>query len=127
MKLVDTDVLIWNFRGNEKAADLLDQGAPFLISGVTYMELLQGLRDSAELRALRRALRFWKADILHLNEEISARAMFLVEEYALSHNLQMADALIAASALYTGAPLVTANDRHYRHIEELEIEVFRPQ
>lgn len=126
MKLVDTDVLIWNFRGNEKAADLLDRGTPFLISGVTYMELLQGLRDSAELRVLRRALRFWNAEILHLNEEISARAMFLVEEYALSHNLQMADALIAASALYLGAPLVTANDRHYRHIGELEIEVFRP-
>ncbi|MBL7249476.1 type II toxin-antitoxin system VapC family toxin [Alloalcanivorax marinus] len=127
MRLVDTDVLIWNLRGNEAAARLLDGGEPFIVSAVSYMELLQGLRDNQELRTLRRALRFWGADLLHLNEEISARAMFLVEEYALSHNMQMADALIAAGALYLGVPLVTANDRHYRHIKELEILVFRPR
>ncbi|WP_208605414.1 type II toxin-antitoxin system prevent-host-death family antitoxin [Salinicola socius] len=52
------------------------------------------------------------------------RAMFLVEEYALSHNMQMADALIAATALDRGITLMTANDRHYRHIDGLEIELF---
>ncbi len=50
--------------------------------------------------------------------------MFLVEEYALSHNMQMADALIAATALDRGITLMTANDRHYRHIDGLEIELF---
>lgn len=127
MTLVDTDVLIWNLRGNEAAARLLDQGAPFTVSAVTYMELMQGLRDGVELRALRRALRFWGAEILHINEAISARAMFLVEEFSLSHNMQMADALIAASALYLGETLITANDRHYRHIRDLDIQVFRPE
>lgn len=125
MTLVDTDVLIWNFRGNPRAAKLLD-GERFALSAVTYMELLQGLRDKTELQTLRRALRFWQAETVHINEEISARAMFLVEEYALSHNMQMADALIAASALYLGSPLLTANDRHYRHITDLSIKLFRP-
>lgn len=41
--------------------------------------------------------------------------------------MQMADALIAATAIDHGEPLVTANDRHYRHIPDLEIELFRPE
>ncbi len=124
--LVDTDVLIWNLRGDPAAAEALDGAPGFYLSAVTYMELLQGLRDTRELRLLRQALRFWDARVLHLNEEISARAMFLVEEYALSHNMQMADALIAAGALYTGLPLFTAKDRHYRHIDGLDLRIFRP-
>lgn len=124
--LVDTDVLFWNLRGNDNAADFLDEGAGFSISAVTYMELLQGLRDKAEMRALRQALRFWEVEILPIERDISARAMFLVEEYALSHNMQMADALIAATALHFGDILATANDRHYRHIDGIEIVIFRP-
>lgn len=60
--LVDTDVIIWNLRGNEAAATLLDESPRFLISAVSYMELVQGLRDKAEFRALRQALHFWQAD-----------------------------------------------------------------
>jgi predicted nucleic acid-binding protein len=37
--------------------------------------------------------------IIHLDQEISARASFYVQEYALSHSMQMADALIAATAI----------------------------
>jgi len=124
--LVDTDVLIWNLRGNEQAAELLDAQPRFSISAVSWMGLVQGVRDASELRALKQALRFWEAGIVHVDESISARAVFLVEEYALSHSLQLADALIAATALDTGLPLVTANDRHYRYIQGLELQIFRP-
>ena len=124
--LVDTDVLIWNLCGNERAATFLDEQPGFFVSAVSYMELLQGLRDKLELRELRQAIRFWDARIVQIDEEISARAMFLVEEYALSHGMQMADALIAATAVALGVSLVTANDRHYRHIEGLDVVVFRP-
>jgi predicted nucleic acid-binding protein len=96
------------------------------MSAVSYMELVQVLRDKAEFRALRQALRFWNASVEPVTEEISARAMFLIEEHALSHNMQLADALIAATALNLGLPLVTANDRHYRHVDGLEITIFRP-
>jgi len=124
--LIDTDILIWNLRGNELAAESLDALPGFSISAVSYMELLQGLRDKSELRTLRQALHFWQAEVVGIDVNISARAMFLVEEYALSHNMQMADALIAATALDQGITLMTANDRHYRHIDGLEIELFRP-
>ena len=124
--LVDTDVLIWNLRGNEQAAALLDTAGSFIISAVSYMELVQGVRNKIELQALRKALRYWDARIHPIDPDISARAMFLVETYALSHGMQMADALIAASALSLGLPLLTANDKHSRFIDELDIQLFRP-
>ena len=126
MMLVDTDVLIWNFRGNRRAADLLDASPRFGLSAVTYMELVQGMRNKRELQLLRQALHYWEARVLPISESISARAVFLVEEYALSHSMQMADALIAATAIDHGRVLHTANDRHYRHIPDLDIERFRP-
>lgn len=124
--LVDTDVLIWNLRGNKRAAHVLDQAARFSLSAVTYMELVQGMRDKTELQILRRGIRAWGCDIIAIDNDISIRAMYLVEGFALSHNLQVADALIAATALSSGLPLMTANDKHYRFIDDLEIMVFRP-
>ena len=38
----------------------------------------------------------------------------------------MADAMIASTALSVGLPLLTANDKHYRFIDDLETSVFRP-
>ncbi len=127
MMLVDTDVLIWNFRGNLNAANMLDKADRFTISAVSYMELVQGVRNKGELQSLRRAIRFWGAAIQSIDTDISARAMYLVESYALSHGMQMADALIASTALSIGVPLLTANDKHFRQVDDLEIMVFRPE
>lgn len=124
--LVDTDVLIWNLRGNERAAEWLDDHRGFHVSAVTYMELVQGLRNKAEFRQLRQAIRFWEASILHLTEAVSARASYLVEEHALANGLQLADALIAATALETGLTLVTGNVKHYRVIAGIALERFAP-
>lgn len=124
--LIDTDVLIWAFRGNEKASDLLDNKPGFAISIVTYMELMQGARNRAEMQLIRKTLRFWDAHIEQIDEAISSRAAFLVEEYALNHSMEMADALIASAALSMGESLMTANDKHYRFIPDLELDIFRP-
>lgn len=124
--LVDTDVLIWNLRGNDKAADLLDELAGFAISAVTYMELVQGIRDKQELRALRQALVYWSTTVIHIDQAISSRASYLVEQYSLANSMQLADALIAATALERGLDLLTANDKHYRNVDGLAIQVFRP-
>jgi predicted nucleic acid-binding protein len=124
--LIDTDVLIWNLRGYERAAEMLDANPGFHLSAVTYMELVQGMRDKRELRALRLALNQWQAQVIHIGEAISSRASFLVEQYCLGHALQLADALIAATALETGLTLVTGNDKHYRLIDGVELRAFRP-
>lgn len=124
--LIDTDVLIWFMRGNAKAQIIIDQQKPFSISVVTYIELVQGMRNQEELMALRSALRQWETKIIYLTEAISSKAMLYVEKYALSHSLHLADALIGATAVVYALPLLTANAKHYRVISELSLHVFRP-
>jgi predicted nucleic acid-binding protein len=124
--MVDTDVLIWYMRGNGRAYDLIENLDAFEISVITYMELVQGMRNKAELNELRKALKNWNVRILYINEEISAKAMFYVERHFLSHAIEIADALIAATAYVNGAPLLTGNDKHYGVITDLDIQTFRP-
>ena len=124
--LIDTDVVIWYFRGNRQAAARLDKMAEFSLSAVTYIELVQGLRNKQELRLLRAGLRDWNATIVPIEETISNKAMFYVEQYFHSHSLQLADALIAATAVTHGLPLLTANAKHYRMVADLTLEKFSP-
>jgi hypothetical protein len=91
-----------------------------------YMELVQGMRNKSELGEFRKALRQWKATILFINEEISAKAMFFVERHFLGHAMQIADAHIAATAMVNAYPILTANDKHYRVIKEIDLKIFRP-
>jgi len=123
--IVDTDVLIWYLRGRREAADFLDRFDPVRLSAVTYMELVQGMRNADELRALRRTLASGRWQMLPITEAISTRAMTYVEEHFLSGSLQMADALIAATCIEHGERLATGNIKHYRLIAELSIQPFR--
>jgi len=124
--IIDTDVLIWYMKGNEKAYEVIESSNTFFISVVTYMELVQGMRNKTELVNLRKALLGWNAHILYISEEISAKAMFYVEQHYLSHSIQLADALIGATAIAYGHPLLTANDKHYKVLKDVQIEKFRP-
>jgi hypothetical protein len=124
--VIDTDVLIWYLRGNEKAYKVVEDFPNFSISVITYMELVQGMRNKKELNNLRKALRGWNTKILYLSEEISAKAMFSVEQHFLSHYMQLADALIGATAIAYGLPLLTGNDKHYKVMKDIQIKKFRP-
>ena len=124
--LVDTDVLIWYLKGNEKAYQIIENSSNFFISVVTYMELVQGMRNKKELNNLRKALHIWNAQILYISEEISAKAMFYIEQHFLSHSMQLADALIGATAITYGNPILTGNDKHYNVLKDVEIKRFRP-
>lgn len=66
-------------------------------------------------------------DVFQISEAISEKALSLVEEFSLSHSMEMADALIAATCLCYNKPLHTANTRHYSYIPDLEIIPFRPE
>ena len=98
----------------------------FFISVITYMELVQGMRNKNELNELRKALRMWNAKILYVTEEVSTKAMFFVERHYLSHSIEIADSLIASTAITNALTLVTGNDKHYRVIKDLNLKIFRP-
>ena len=124
--LVDTDVLVWYMRGNLKAKKVIDQLGAFYISSVNYMELLQGIRNKEELRMLRYFLTRRQVEMVHVSEEISQKALNCMEEYSLSHNLRMADSMIAATAVIFGVTLLTANAKHYMPIRGIQIKRFKP-
>jgi len=122
--LIDSDVLIWLTRGQERAKSRLSQINPWRISVVTYMELAQGCRSKQELERAKRGLAFMQTQILPLTPAISERAMNLIDAFALSNGLQAADALIAATALEHNLTLLTGNIKHFSPVEQLKIERF---
>lgn len=122
--LVDTDVLIWHLRGYPQATRRLDQIDRLTLSAVTYLEVLQGMRNKAELIAIQKMLERRKAILLPLTETVTLRATALMESLTLSHGLQMGDALIAATALDHGLSLLTGNVKHFAAVEHLLIEGF---
>ena len=125
--IIDTDVLIWELRGNTKAQKIIHENVPFRISVVTYIELVQGMNNKTELRQFIKQLSTWNVEIVQVNSDISTRAMIYVEEYFLSNAMEMADALIAATCINRSEELLTANEKHYKHIPNLQIKKFAPK
>ena len=72
--LVDTDVLIWYLRGYAQAAAALDQLPNFSISSVTHMEIVQGMRNKAELAAFKKMLVQRAAQHLPVTQAISKKS-----------------------------------------------------
>jgi hypothetical protein len=124
--IFDTDVLIWASRGNERAARAIDAAPDRSLAIVSLMELLQGARSKLEARQIQQSLRQLQFRVLPLSEAIGAAAVALVEQHALVHGIQLADALIAATAMESGLPFCTGNAKHFRPIRDLSCVVFRP-
>jgi predicted nucleic acid-binding protein len=123
--LVDTDVLIWHLRGYPQATRRLDELASLTLSAVSYLEVLQGMRNKAELVAVQKMLQRRQAALLPITEAITRRATELMEAMTLSHGLQMGDALIAATAFEHQSPLLTGNvKKHFAAMPGLLIEGF---
>jgi len=89
------------------------------------MELLQGTRSRMEMKETRQFLAEQQFRVLPVTESISYMAVALIEQFAPSDGLRVGDAITAATALEHGAPLATANDRHFRMISGLTLRRFR--
>ena len=113
--LVDSDILIEVSRGRNadivsKWIDLSDSDAAVLYSPVSVAELWAGARPNEydALNNLFRALTFTPID-----EEAGRQAGVYLRQYRRSHGVEVADALIAASAVANSAELWTRNRKHY--------------
>jgi predicted nucleic acid-binding protein len=124
--IIDSDVLIWFYRGYEVAKKAVLGAIPFKVSVITYIELLEGIRNKDELSKLKEDFSEWGVEVLQINENMSLRAVALVEKYKLSHNLKLADSLIAATVLENNETLLTGNIKHYNYIKNLNVNKFDP-
>lgn len=124
--IFDTDVMIWAFRGNRKALKAIDDADARAISCVTYMELLQGVRDKDEMREMKRFLSRLVFVTLPITANVSSRAVAIMEETALKSDLGVCDALIFATACETGDTLLSGNKKHFKEVPLLNAVEFRP-
>jgi predicted nucleic acid-binding protein len=58
-------------------------------------------------------------DVIHITPEVSQKAIELVDQFKLSHGLQIPDAIIGATALIYKLPLFTYNVRDFNFIPDI--------
>ncbi len=114
MKLIDTDIAIDHFHGHQAAldyfAETLATGEILAISVVTLTELLSGMRSGEEELTERLMRLFVK---LNVDETIARKAGDYLRQYRSSHRIELGDALIAATAVFHDAEIITRNTKHY--------------
>lgn len=110
--LIDTDVLIDYLRGHADAVAYLENlTEPVLMSVVTLAELYAGVREGKEREALDNFITVF--DLVMVDQEIAKADGLFRRDYHKSHNVGLADALIAATAESRQATLVTLNQKHF--------------
>ncbi len=114
MKLIDTDIAIDHFHGHHAALEYFTQtliaGETLAISVVSLTEILAGMRTGERERTEKL---FGLFTILEVDEEIARKAGEYMGLYRRSQHIELADALIAATAFVVQAELITRNVKHY--------------
>ncbi len=124
--IFDTDMLIWVQRGNANAAAAIDAAPERSLSLQSYMELLQCARDKRQHMVIKRFLTDFGFIVLPLTEPIGHRALIYIESYSLAYGIRAGDALVAATAVENGMPLMTSNAKHFGMLNDLDLHVFTP-
>lgn len=117
--LFDSDVLIDVLRKDALAESLLTAlggAGPLGISVVSRMETIRGCRSFEVQQQAEKLLR--RFQVIALDGEISRRADALVSRFYLEHNLGIADALIAATAIEYDLPLLSKNRRDFHFLDK---------
>ena len=123
--LVDSDVLIEVSRGRKRAVldaweAAIDEGLNLACSPVTIAELWRGARppEFVLLEGL-----FGALSALPIRSSTGKLAGNILRTYSGSHGVELADSLIASTALEYDAELWTHNHKHY---PSPEIRFYRP-
>jgi predicted nucleic acid-binding protein len=119
--LCDTNVFIHFFNGNEETIAIFEKFGDkrVLIPSVTVMELYQGMGNKTELNNMKKKIKNYS--ILHFNTDVSRLAIEYSNKFRLSHNLQIPDAIIAASAVTFQLPLFTYNLKDFDYIPNINL------
>ena len=122
--LLDTCILIDYLRGEPSVYDLLVNNAKIKLSmsTVTMMELMIGAFNKREINYIQKA--FNNMDIIYIDKDISKLAEDLIREYSKSHNLQIDDAMIAATSIKMDIELITYNVSDFKYIPNIKLYQF---
>ena len=110
--LLDTDVLVDFLRGHSKAVDFVNaQSDRIILSSIVVAELFAGVRGDAEQVVLEDFISLFR--VIPVDAEIAKTGGLYKRDYARSHGVGLADAILAATAESENAELKTLNTKHY--------------
>ncbi|MGA2655018.1 MAG: type II toxin-antitoxin system VapC family toxin [Gammaproteobacteria bacterium] len=119
--LLDTDILIDCLRGNPKALSFIEKATvrTCYISSISVAELYAGVREGRERELLAQFLTAFET--VDISPQVAQIGGLYRRDYHKSHQVGLADALIAASAAACKAELATLNQKHYPMIEHVHV------
>ena len=112
--VLDSDVIIECLRGNatvtEKLKQLYLSATIISYTPISSAEIYAGVRENE-----RRKVKYFfdNLNFLPIDDEAGVKAGDYLRKFSKSHNVEIADALIAASAFINKAKLYTHNKKHY--------------
>ncbi|GAK60290.1 PilT protein domain protein [Candidatus Vecturithrix granuli] len=110
--LIDPDVLIDYLRAQAEAVSYIESLAnPLLMSAITAAELYADVREGEERTKLDAFITAF--EVVAIDQAIAIKGGLYRRDYKKSHNVGIADALIAATAETRQASLVTLNKKHF--------------
>ena len=117
--VIDTNIALYLLDGNEILKEYLDDKL-FYLSCITELELL-GFKGITEIERV--AIEFFleECSIVDMNRGIKDITINLRRNY----KLKLPDAIIAATAIFLGIPLISA-DGHFDKIEDLVVIKYQP-
>jgi predicted nucleic acid-binding protein len=112
--LADTNILLYLLQGNNTVAEVL-QGKNIYVSFITELELIgfKQITDREE-RQIQDLLN--DCTVLPMNNNVKEQYIQLRKKYSL----KLADAIIAATAIASGLPLISA-DKQFKTVKELTV------
>jgi tRNA(fMet)-specific endonuclease VapC len=118
--LVDTNIFIDVFRGNQVTKKKLDGlDGCIAISAVSVMELFAGCKTKKRKAELNKQLKAYK--LIHLDYDISEKAIQLFNNHvSTSQDVYIADCLIAATCLTHKIKLFTHNKSDFIFFKSIE-------
>lgn len=122
MKVIcDTNIFISLFRQIPQAlASLKNIGNDnVLMPSITVMELYRGMTTKKDMATMKKKIKHY--NILHFNDAVSIQALNLIENFKLSHDLQIPDAIIGAMAIEYQLPLFTYNLKDFSFMPHIQL------
>jgi predicted nucleic acid-binding protein len=112
---VDSDILIWHLRGDERARVLLkslrtDPAWMLCVGALQRAEVLFFAKEG-EVHSTRTFLSLFET--VAVDAAVVDLASELFRSWHPSHGIDVADALLAATAMITGGKIYTLNSKHF--------------
>jgi predicted nucleic acid-binding protein len=117
--LIDTNIALYLFKGDTDLGDVLQDTEAYL-SFINELELL-GYKGITPQEENGLELFLEECNIMDFNQGIKNITISLRRQYSL----KLPDAIVAATAIFLGIPLISA-DKHFDRVKELIFILYKP-